>query len=168
MEIEQRPARELLLHGIVGGIVAGIVFLLAEMVMAVALGGDFLDPIRVIGSILLSTVAFVPAYPLATIAVVAVVVHLILSAIYGLVFTYLLAYADQLGASPWLLLLYGTVFGLVLWVVNFLIIAPFAFPQFGMINPFWQGFVAHTFFYGTVLGGYVAATRAGAAGVLIR
>jgi len=168
MALEQRSTRELLLRGILGGIVAGIVFLLAEMVMAVALGGDILDPLRVIGSILLSTVAFVPDYPLAAIAVVAVIVHLVLSAVYGLIFTYVLAYADQLDASPGVLLLYGTIFGLLLWVVNLLIIAPFAFPQFGMINAFWQGFVAHTVFYGTALGGYVAATRPGAAAALLR
>ena len=167
MTVEQRPTRELLLHGILGGLVAGIVFILAEMVMAVALGGNFLDPLRVIGSVTLSMFTYPPAFGLETTAIVALIAHFILSAIYGLIFTYFMAYTDQLGANAGLLLLYGMVFGFVLWLVNFLIIAPFAFPQFGMIDPFWQGFVAHTFFYGTVLGGYTAATRAGRAGALI-
>lgn len=62
-----------------------------------------------------------------------------------------------------LLLLYGSLFGLALWIVNFLIIAPIVCPQFTMVDQFWMGFVAHTFFFGTVLGGYIVAVRPGEA-----
>ena len=165
MAIERRQTGQLTLQGIVGGIVAGIVFAVAEMVMAVLMGGDFFGPLRMIGSIVLGTVALSPTYPLGTAVVAGVVVHMILSAIYGVVFVYLLAFANQLGTSTSPLLLYGSVFGLALWVLNFLIIAAIAWPQFTMVDQFWMGFVAHTFFFGTVLGGYVAATRPGRAGV---
>lgn len=165
MAIERRQTGPLVLHGIVGGIVAGIIFAMAEMVMAVLMGGDFFGPLRMIGSIALGIGALSPTYPLGSAFVVGVVVHMILSAIYGVVFVYLLAFANQLGTSAGLLLLYGSIFGLALWILNFLIIAPIAWPQFTMVDQFWMGFVAHTFFFGTVLGGYVAATRPGRAWV---
>ena len=45
----------------------------------------------------------------------------------------------------------ATLFGLLLWIVNFYAISPVAFPWFGMANPIVQ-FLAHTFFYGATLG----------------
>jgi hypothetical protein len=41
--------------------------------------------------------------------------------------------------------------GFALWIVNFYVIAPFAFPWYAMANPVVQ-FLAHTFFFGTALG----------------
>lgn len=92
---------------------------------------------------------------------VGLIIHMILSAIYGVIFVYLLFYARHLTTSTGLLLVYGSLFGLVLWVINFLVIAPIAFPQFTQVDQFWNGFLAHTFFYGTVLGAYVAMVRPG-------
>ncbi len=40
---------------------------------------------------------------------------------------------------------------LLLWLVNFYVVAPVLFPWFLMANPVVQ-FLAHTFFFGTVLG----------------
>ncbi|MBI2953735.1 MAG: hypothetical protein HYY30_05435 [Chloroflexi bacterium] len=161
MAVEQRQTGSLLLHGVVGGIIAGLVFALFEMVVAMVMGISFFDPLRLIGSMVLGVEALDPTYPLATAAIVGAVIHLILSAIYGVIFVYLLAYTSQLTSSTGLLLLYGSLFGLALWIVNFLIIAPFVWPQFTMVDQFWMGFVAHTFFFGTVLGGYFAAVRPG-------
>ena len=48
----------------------------------------------------------------------------------------------------------GVAYGLVLWLVNFYVIAPAAFPWFGMANPVVQ-FIAHVFFFGAVLGYYL-------------
>lgn len=162
MNVQGRSGGRLLLHGVVGGIVAGIVFAIVDMVLAVAImGAPFVAPLRMIGAILLGPQALEPTYPLAQAAITGLLVHLVLSAIYGVIFVYLLAFVGQLNASTGLLLLYGSLFGLALWIVNFLLIAPIAFPWFAMVDQFWFGFVAHTFFYGTVLGGYVAAARPG-------
>jgi hypothetical protein len=76
--------------------------------------------------------------------------------IYSVVFVYLLSWLRQLHATTVLHLIYGAIYGLALWVLNFLIIAPVAFPQFTNANQFWNGFVAHTFFFGAVLGLYVS------------
>jgi hypothetical protein len=46
-----------------------------------------------------------------------------------------------------------------LWLVNFCIIVPTVFPQFSQFNQFWNGFVAHSVFYGAVLGLFTALSH---------
>lgn len=48
----------------------------------------------------------------------------------------------------------ASIFGLALWLINFYVIAPFAFPWFLQSSPLVQ-FVGHTFFFGSVLGYYL-------------
>lgn len=164
-----RSHGQLLRHGIVGGIIAGLVFAMADMILAViVMGAPFYAPLQMIGAIVLGPQTMEPGYPLVQAAGVAMVLHMMLSAIYGLVFVYLLALGRQLDSSTAALLVYGSIFGTALWVANFLVIAPIAFPWFGMVNQFWLGFVAHTFFFGTVIGAYVAATRPAGAPAISR
>lgn len=158
---DRGPAGPLLLHAVTGGIIAGIVFAMAEMFINLIFGRPFFGPLRLISSIALGAEALDPAYSLVTAAVVGLIIHMILSAIYGVIFVYLLFYAGHLSTSTGLLLVFGSLFGLALWVINFLVIAPIAFPQFTQVDQFWNGFLAHTFFYGTVLGAYVAMVRPG-------
>ncbi len=127
------------------------------------MGGAFADPLRLISSMVLGVDALSPTFPVVTATVVGIIVHMVLSAIFGVIFFYLLALFNQLDSPASLLLLYGSLFGLALWIVNFLIIAPIVFPQFTLVDQFWNGFVAHTFFYGTVIGGYAASVLPGRA-----
>lgn len=157
MGFDRRLAGSLFLRGIIGGVIAGIVFIAFEMFMAASMGMDFLAPLVLIGSILLGTQAMAPEFPLMAAVITGGVLHLVLSAIYGIVLLYLLAWARQLCSPAWSLLLYSSLFGLALWVVNFLVLGSIFWPQFLTVDQFWFGFVAHTFFYGTVLGAYVAA-----------
>ena len=157
--MERNPRAGLIWQGVAGGVISGIVFAMAEMILNVLMGKPFFGPLRLIGSIVLGEQALAPSYPLASAAVVGVIVHMILSMIFGLVFIYLLAAARQVWASTGRLLAYGTLFGLALWVVNFVILAPALFPQFTMVNQFWNGFFAHTFFFGSTIGLYVAFAK---------
>jgi hypothetical protein len=131
------------------------------MVMSVAMGGPFLAPLQMIGAIALGAGVLPPAAATASTVIVGLIVHMVLSAIYGLIFVYALDFGNQLTTSTGWLLVYGSIFGLALWAINFLLISQFiAFPWFFRgANQFWMGFIAHTFFYGTVLGGYVAAAQ---------
>lgn len=153
--------RQLLLHGIVGGIIAGVVFASAHSIMGHVLMGDAYGPIRRMGALALGPEAIDPEYPLAQAAIAGGLIYLVLSALYGVVFLYLVAAAGQLDAPVRSLLLYGLLFGVALWIINFLIIAPVAFPWFAAVDQFWFGFFAHALFYGTVLGAYMAAARPG-------
>ncbi len=73
---------------------------------------------------------------------------MVLSIVYGMVFGALAA-SKLRGQMAHVGL--GSLFGLVLWLVNFYVIAAMAFPWFLEANPIVQ-FIAHTFFFGTVLG----------------
>jgi uncharacterized membrane protein YagU involved in acid resistance len=150
----QSPAAALdirwgLRQGAIAGIVAGIVFAAFEMVVSAFMMGSaaFFMPLRMIGAIALRPEALEPTYSLLAAGLAGLIVHVILSIIYGLIFG---ALATVL-RGPMALVGIGTIFGLALWLVNFYAIAPFAFPWFLEANPLVQ-FIANTFFFGTVLG----------------
>ncbi|MGH2356093.1 MAG: hypothetical protein ACRDI2_16205 [Chloroflexota bacterium] len=148
-----------LTQGITGGILAGIVFAAFEMGMAALLMGPaaFFAPLRMISAIALGESALDPGYDLATAALTGIVVHLVLSAIFGAIFGLLVAGAPAMVNSSGGLVGAASIYGLLLWLVNFYLIALAAgwtwFPE--MTNPIVQ-FVAHTFFYGSVLGLYLS------------
>ncbi len=145
-------------HGIVGGIIAGAIFALFEMVMAVAqMGGEaFFMPLRMIGGIALGEGALDPTTPLLVAGGAGIVVHMILSAVFGAMVAITAAAIPQLRASTVNLVVFASLAGLALWIVNFYLVAPIAgwrwFPD--GTNALVQ-FVAHTFVFGSVLGLYL-------------
>ena len=158
-----RPAtRRWVVAGLVGSIIAGIVFAMFEMIVAAIMGDGFFAPLMMIGAIVLGQGALPmpePTIGLSTIVPVGIVVHMVLSMIYGAVFGAVASAVDFLRDNRWVLIGVATVFGFALWIFNFYVVAPIAFPWFAMANPVVQ-FFAHTFFFGTVLG-FVLASRSG-------
>jgi len=155
----RQPAGQILRHGMIGGLVAGLVFIVAEMIMNAALGKPFFGPPRLISSIVLGKAALMPTYPAAKAIIIGSIIHFILAMIFGVItlalFEAARAVVPRLATFPAMVLFYGAVAGCALWVIDFLIIAPAAFPQFTKVNQFWNGFIAHTVFFGLVLGGYL-------------
>ena len=141
-------------RGAVAGVIAGLVFAAFEMVAsAVMMGADaFFMPLRMIGAIVLGAGALDPGYSLLAAGFAGVVVHVALSIVYGIIFAAAISRWRRGDASTVLL---ATVYGIALWLVNFYAIAPIAFPWFLESNPVVQ-FIAHAFFFGTVLGLVVA------------
>lgn len=113
-------------HGAIGGVIAGIVFALFEMLMAALLKGNFFGPLRMISGIVLGKQALMPDYSLATAVIVGIMVHMVLAIVFGVVFALLVAYVPALTQSATVLLVSAGVYGLVLWLVNFYVIAPLA------------------------------------------
>jgi len=143
----------------VGGIIAGIVFAMFEMIMAAIMGDGFFAPLMMIGAIVLGQGALPmpePTIGLSTIVPVGIAVHMVLSIIYGAVFAALASGVGFLRNYRWALIGVATVFGIALWIVNFYVVASILFPWFGMANPVVQ-FLAHAFFFGTALGLVLAA-----------
>jgi hypothetical protein len=146
-------ARRWVLRGAVMGIAAGGVFLIFEMVLAGLTGQSVFEPLRMIAAVVLGEGAL-PPQPTIVLAIVvpaALAVHYALSAIYGAVFGVAVAGIDALRHGRFVLVGAATIFGFLLWLVNFYVIAPIAFPWFSMAEPYVQ-FTAHTFFFGTALG----------------
>jgi hypothetical protein len=143
-------------QGALGGIVAGIVFALFEMVVsALMIGGDaFFMPLRMIGAIALGPAALDPGYSLLAAGFAGVLVHVVLAVIYGAVFAAL--FGGLRSAATDIAL--GAGFGLALWLGNFYVIAPLAYPWFLEANPVVQA-IAHVVFFGAVLGWYMWMAR---------
>jgi uncharacterized membrane protein YagU involved in acid resistance len=145
-----------LTQGAIGGIVAGIVFAAFEMIASAAMMGPeaFFMPLRMIGAIALGPAALEPTYSLWGAGLAGLVVHIVLAVIYGAVFALIFGGLR----SPAVDIAVGAAFGLALWLINFYVIAPVMFPWFTEANPMVQ-FIAHTFFFGAVLGWYMWSAR---------
>lgn len=147
--------------GMVLGLVSGVIFLAFEMVVAVFMGASPLDPPLTMSTILLGPDALEAVSPVVPplLASAGAALHFLLSALYGGAFGMIAGLIRPVAASRWALVGAATTFGLLLWIVNFYVISPVAFPWFLTADPVVQ-FVAHTFFFGTVLG-LLLASRAG-------
>jgi hypothetical protein len=142
-------------YGIPAGIIAGITFAMFEMIMALVLDGTdaFFNPLRMIGGIGLGQSALDPATSLLTAGGVGLVIHMLMSMVYGIVAAAGLSVVPQLSSSRAAVLVSASAAGFALWIVNFYGFAPaFGWNWFpDKANPMVQ-FLAHTFFFGSVLG----------------
>lgn len=152
---ERAPTRNWLATGALMGLIAGLVFALFEMIASAAGGASFFAPLRLISSLVLGREALGPEVALGTAIAVGTLVHVVLSSLYGAIFglieRYTPAFHDRKGG----IVLWATLFGTGLWLVNFYVFAQYLWPWFLETNPLVQ-WIAHAFFYGTVLGGLTA------------
>ena len=148
------------------GFFAGLIFIVFEVAVAAIMGTSPFGPLRMIGAILLGPGGLqVVERPLPefgkglllrlgnpmSVAGVGLLVHFLLSTVYGGTFGMATWMLRPLSRNRFSLVASATAFGVLLWIVNFYVIAPFVFPWFTMANPVVQ-FLAHAFFFGTVLG----------------
>lgn len=144
--------------GILAGLTAGVVFLMLEMVMVwVVLGQSPFTPPHMIAAMALGK-DVLPApgswAPFdAAIVVTALVIHFALSVALGLAGAWLLHRFDWKGGIG-----FGALFGLVIYLVNFHLVAPIAFPWFTMAQN-WVSVFAHLVFGAAVGAFYIALRR---------
>lgn len=153
--VEVRPG---ILHGAIGGAIAGMVMAMIEMVWSAAAGMGFWMPLRMIASVPLGTMP--PEISLGTGIAVGLGTHLVLSMMFGVVFVLLLWALPALRRSAMVTIVAASLFGLALWLVNFYVIAPVLGRDWFTDADKLQQFVAHTFGFGTVLGLYLTAALA--------
>lgn len=142
--------------GIVGGLIAGFVFMIMEMILVATVGGgSAFGPPRMIAAIVMGEgVLPPPATFEPTSFIVGMIVHFVLSAVLGVIFA---AIAGRLNQSNTMLVILGAVFGLVVYVVTFYGFTAAFFPWFEMARG-WIAIVSHLAF-GAVLGWWVARHR---------
>lgn len=151
------------LNGMVVGLPAGAFFILFEMFMSGFSNPTPFGPLRLIGAIVLGQGALTPqpATGAGTAIIVGFIVHFLLAAVFGAIFGAILGALslgiDPLSRSRAALTGAAAVGGVLLWLVNFYVIAPVAFPWFTTSSPLVQS-VAHTVFYGAAYG-LLLATR---------
>jgi len=125
------------------GLLAGLVFLMMEMIMVpLFLGGSPWGPPRMIGAMALGAEVLPPpaTFDLGVV-MVAMMIHFAMSAAYGVVVAVLIA---RIGAVPALAI--GAGLGLALYLVNFYVV-----PSLGLFEWFamarnWVSIVAHMAF----------------------
>jgi uncharacterized membrane protein YagU involved in acid resistance len=137
---ESLPAR--LLRGAVGGILAGAVFAGVTMWFTDSTAGKADMPLQMISTIVKGDKAMAAG---TTSAGIGLLVHLVLSALFGMLFALAVPRLRTNGTVA----LVGTLYGVVLYVVNFLVLAPLAFTTFQDANQPFELF-AHMVF-GTLL-----------------
>lgn len=131
-------------HGVIGGIISGITFAIAEMI-----GGSVIDgsplfmPLKAFASIPIGKeppkIAWATAVPV------------------GVTFALIVAYLPVLRVSPVILVVAASVYGFLLWLINFFVLAGAIGRPWFKGAPKGEQFVYHTIFYGTVLGLYLVA-----------
>ena len=138
----EEPLARRLVRGAVGGVAAGLVFAAVTMWFAHSTGGKAEMPLRMISTIVKGDQAMAAG---TTSPALGVVVHVVLSVLFGMAF----ALAVPRFGTNGTVALAGTAYGLLLYVVNFLVLTPLAFTTFGMANQPFE-VVAHLVF-GTLL-----------------
>ena len=154
VERRQWHLLDLIYCGISGGILAGFSFGVAQALLSVIQGRPLLEPLQLAGSLLTGAILLEPGW--ISSATIGLFVHLVISAFYGILFLFLHWELKRHNETMDRLFLDGALFGLAIWMVHFFGIAPRAYPQFLTLDLVWNGLVAHSLFFGGVLGLYVA------------
>jgi hypothetical protein len=149
-------AGTVLREGLAGGLVAGAVFALAQMLFAAAQGEPLSTPWAFFASILLGPQALAAPFSLATFTV-GFVVHFVLSALFGLLWgatakSVSRGIRDDWGAHA----VASMIYGLLLWLVNFQVIARVVYPWFLGTSQLAQ-LALHALAFGLPLGLYLTA-----------
>jgi hypothetical protein len=159
---EDTMARTMTLHevhkqldwkaGIWSGLIAGLVFLVLEMLMVWLFQGESpWGPPRMIGAMVLGRDVLPPPATFDIgVVLAAMMVHFVLAIIFGLIVGLLVHRMTQLGTA----LLIGAGFGLTIYLVNFYLIAPVLFPWFEMARN-WISIFNHILFGIVTAGAYL-------------
>lgn len=145
-DVTRRSVKE----GIGFGLLAGIIFAVAEVIAAVAMGMPALEPFRMFASVLFGAGAleFGPGAAL----IAGAIIHLILAAIFGVIYGLINTRLPLEAHTNWgSQIVLGLVYGAALWLVTFQIIARIAYPWFLETNQLAQ-FLLHAIFFGLPLG----------------
>lgn len=141
-------------QGIIGGLIAGLVYFVSALAITVALGGVSAIPVplRQIAAVALGEQALAADYDFASVVVAANVVHFALSAAYGVI---LVLIARLAGVGGRTLIVLGAIYGLAIYALNRLVIFPALYPWFLANDPVVQSLL-HALAFGAVIGAWLA------------
>jgi uncharacterized membrane protein YagU involved in acid resistance len=140
------------------GVIAGIVFVMLEMGMVrMFMGESPWAPPHMIAAMALGKDVLPPPGSYAAfdmkIMATAMVIHMILSVVYGLIVGWLVHRFDWTGG-----LVIGAIFGMAIYIINFYLIAPVMFPWFQMAQN-WISAFSHAMFGLAAGGAYIGLRK---------
>lgn len=142
-----RSAKE----GLGFGLIAGVVFAIAQVAATVIAGEPAIVAFRTLASVWLGPEALTVT-PAATATGIAIIGHLYLSAMYGLFYgLYNSALTLPTRRSIGRQAVIGPLFGVMLWLVNLNVFARYRYPWLIELSPAPQAFL-HAVFFGLPLG----------------
>lgn len=148
--------RFLLREGILGGLVAGVIFAVVQMIVAGAAGMGAMAPWRMFASIVAGRGALVGEMTFG-LFLLGFIVHFVLSALFGMIWGAIARGLPYEVRTSWGQHAAGAMaFGFVLWLVNFQVIARVAYPWFLGMNQLAQ-VLLHVLAFGLPLGLYLVA-----------
>ena len=163
--VERRDSWELARHGARAGLLAGAALGLVEIAASTMLRRSPRLPFDFAAAIVVGPAALLPAFPLAASLALGTVLHVLLSITFGVAFLGGVTLTFQLSARPLLMVLYGTLFGVTVWEINFLAVLPVIAPELtgrlDLATQLWNGIVSYSLVYGPVLATYVIWVRPG-------
>jgi hypothetical protein len=163
--VERRDPWELVSHGMAAGLLAGAGLGVVEVIASTVLRGDPWLPFDFAAAVVVGPEALAPTFPVAASLALGTVMHTLLSVFFGVTFLSALALTFQLSARPGLLLVYGVVFALAVWEVNFMAVLPVIAPglrgRIDLATQLWNGLVSYSLVYGPLLAVYVIEVRPG-------
>ena len=165
VEVERRELWEVIVHGARAGLLAGAALGLVEIAASTMLRRSPRLPFDFAAAIVVGPAALLPAFPLAASLALGTVLHVLLSITFGVAFLGGVTLTFQLSARPLLMVLYGTLFGVAVWEINFLAVLPAIAPelagQLDLATQIRNGIVSYSLVYGPVLAMYVICVRPG-------
>ena len=165
VRVERRDTWELVSHGTLAGLIAGLGLGFVAIVASTVLRGDPWSPFEFAAAIVVGREALAPTFSSAASLALGTVIHLFLSVLFGVTFLTALALTFQLSARPPLLMLYGALFAFLVWEVNFLAVLPVIAPHLrgrvDLATQLWNGILSYSLVYGPLLAVYVIVVRPG-------
>jgi hypothetical protein len=153
------------MHGARAGLIAGLGLGVVEIGASSVLHADPWLPFDFAAAILVGPDALAPTFPLGASLTLGIVIHVLLSLVFGMAFVAVLALTFQLSARPWLIMVYGMSFGVTVWEVDFLAVLPVIAPKLtarlDLATQVWNGILSYCLVYGPVLAAYVIRVRPG-------
>jgi hypothetical protein len=143
---------------VIAGVMAGIILVVFELLASGFLRGSEAAalPLRMVAATALGSQALNPAYSLVTAVMTGTAIYLVLSIAFTAAFVAIIGFTERITrivANMDYLPLAGAMYGFVVWLVSFYVVAPLAgWPWFSaQTNPFVQ-LVAFTVFFGCPVG----------------
>lgn len=142
---------------VMGGLISGLSFILFQTVISWVFSGRIFIPVRLFAASVLGMDAVAPTYPRLSALGVGIAMLCVASILCAYLLIALISQFPKLASSSASLIASACVFGYLLWIIDFLVIDRAVISN-GIplkLDPAWQGFIGHVFFYGLVLGFYV-------------
>lgn len=148
-------------HGAVAGILAGVLFIMFQMLVAAfqTAGEGFFLPLRAMSTLFAGPDGMQPDYPLVRAAVTGLSAHLLLAATGGAVFGLVARLIPGVATSDVGLIVLGTLWGMFLWLLAGLGLAPIGWSSYLELSDSPIQLLAYIVFFGASLGSYFAYVR---------